>query len=153
MKTLRRFDRKSSQADERRACPRLRLPAMLTSVIARLQPRPRERPRPGLRTNPRDGAATPTTPELHGHAYDISETGVRIELDEALPLGSRVNVSVNLPWAGPQVHANAKVVWVNDAEDDPGPRRMALQFHRPAGRIVSQGLAEFIDRGLCRQAA
>ena len=46
-----------------------------------------------------------------------------------------------------------KVVWVNDVDDDPGPRRMALRFtdfHPPRHR---NRLARFLGDGLMRAAA
>lgn len=99
----------SQTCQERRTAARIKLPPMLTSVIAR-------------------PAGDPEAAEHHGHAYDISATGVRIELDQPLTPGDKVNVHVELPWDGHHIDALADVVWVNDDEDDPGPRRMALQF-------------------------
>ena len=122
-------------AQERRTAPRLRLPAMLTHV----QATPR-------RT---DSAAS----RLCGHAYDISETGVRIELDEALAIGDRVDVIVELPWAGPRIDAEADVIWVNDVHDDPGPRRMALKFRNATLNAGSSPLSRYIESGLLRAAA
>ncbi|MHC4127598.1 MAG: PilZ domain-containing protein [Planctomycetota bacterium] len=92
----------------RRDSRRYRLPAMYTAVTAR-----------------RGQAASS---QLHGHVYDISATGVRIELDEALQPGECVVLDMDLPGARTSVNASASVVWVNDPHDDPGPRRMALQF-------------------------
>ncbi len=63
-----------------------------------------------------------------GHAYDVSEGGVRIELDEPLVVGQPVAVLLDLPGMIQTVFAHAEVVWVNDELDDPGPRRMALRF-------------------------
>jgi Tfp pilus assembly protein PilZ len=91
--------------------------------------------------------------ELHGHAYDISESGVRIELDHALEVGESVNLSVELPWAGPQIQGPAKVVWVNDEQDDPGPRRMALRFGQLKSIEQTHQLSRFIEGGLVRAAA
>ena len=65
---------------------------------------------------------------LEGHIYDISKGGIRIELDEALDPGEVVALHVELPGATSIVEASASVVWVHDEHDDPGPRRMALQF-------------------------
>ena len=66
--------------------------------------------------------------QLQGHVYDISATGVRIELDEALHPGECVVLNMDLPGACTCVSASASVVWINDTQDDPGPRRMALRF-------------------------
>ena len=65
---------------------------------------------------------------LGGHAYDISESGVRIELDEAIEVGQGVALHMSLPGQDTPMFVAADVVWVNDELDDPGPRRMALRF-------------------------
>ncbi|MHC4142039.1 MAG: PilZ domain-containing protein [Planctomycetota bacterium] len=92
----------------RRDCRRYRVPAAYTAVTAR-----------------RGQAAVS---QLQGHVYDISASGVRIELDEALHPGECVVLSLDLPGARTRVSASASVVWINDTQDDPGPRRMALRF-------------------------
>ena len=76
-----------------------------------------------VRMGARAGADGP-----EGHAYDISATGVRIELDEPLAVGEEVDLRIDLPGATGDIGAKAKVVWVAQASDDPGPRRMALRF-------------------------
>jgi len=63
-----------------------------------------------------------------GHAYDISETGVRIELDEPVDVGREVALHLELPGQTTRTFVAGEVVWVNDDQDDPGPRRMALRF-------------------------
>ncbi len=85
-----------------------------------------------------------------GHAYDISEGGMRFELDEPIPAGTRVALRLDLPdWApeptaagkGKDAHARAiyvmaTVAWIED-EDEPGPVKMAAVFNefcRPADR-------------------
>ncbi len=65
---------------------------------------------------------------LEGHAYDISETGVRLELDEAVKVGSSLSLQLELPGQATGMFVAGEVVWINDEEDDPGPRRMALRF-------------------------
>ena len=65
---------------------------------------------------------------FEGHAYDISESGVRIELDVALEIGQGVALHLSLPGQENPMFVAADVVWVNDELDDPGPRRMALRF-------------------------
>ncbi len=70
----------------------------------------------------------PTIRTLEGHAYDISEGGARIELDESIGCGERVALSLRLPRETMSVFAMGRVVWENDETDDPGPRRMAIQF-------------------------
>ncbi len=95
------------------------------------------------------------THRLHGHVYDVSEGGVRIELDEPLELGESIAVRLGLPGA-PWEHggeASASVVWVNDAEDDPGPRRMALRFVEFPDRSDRDRLVSYLASGTARQAA
>ncbi len=66
--------------------------------------------------------------ELHGHAYDVSEAGVRFELDEVIDPGESIAVDLSLPGTQTPIGAIGDVVWVNDETDDPGPRRLAIQF-------------------------
>jgi hypothetical protein len=73
----------------------------------------------------RRGAAWPA---LHGHAYDVSEGGVRFEVDEPLELGETISFQIDLPAGGGTVTGGGRVVRVNDELDDPGPRRAAIQI-------------------------
>jgi hypothetical protein len=93
------------------------------------------------------------TAAVNGHAYDISETGVRIELDDALPIGHAVNLEIDLCGGETGVAAQAKVVWINDADDDPGPRRMALRFTAFRSAADHDRLVGYLGRGLQRVAA
>ena len=90
---------------------------------------------------------------LHGHVYDISADGVRIELDEALLPGESVALCLHLPGARDSVEASASVVWVHDDADDPGPRRMALRFTAFGNNADQRRLIGYIDRELARHAA
>ncbi len=90
---------------------------------------------------------------LMGHAYDISETGVRIELDEALEPGESIAIQLMLPGATSRVTASADVVWVNDEADDPGPRRMALRFTNFHSDQDHDGLLGYLGGALTRRAA
>ena len=106
----------------RRDCRRYRLPVAYSAVTAH-----------------RGQAAVS---QLQGHVYDISASGVRIELDEALHPGECVVLNLDLPGAGTSVNASASVVWINDTQDDPGPRRMALRFtsfsdHADRDRLIN----------------
>ncbi len=67
---------------------------------------------------------------IEGHAYDISESGARIELDEPLYQSERIAVCLRLPGNSTSVFASGRVVRVHDEEDDPGARRVAVQFSR-----------------------
>ena len=91
----------------RRAHERYSVPPMYTHVTA----------------SRRDDRAT----KMHGHAYDISERGLRIELDEPVQVGEHLSVSIGLPGTG-DISVNGNVVWMMDKQDDPGPRRMALHI-------------------------
>ena len=65
---------------------------------------------------------------VEGHAYDVSESGVRVELDLPLRVDERVSVELLLAGEPAAVFVSGRVVWVNDAADDPGPRRQAIEF-------------------------
>ena len=119
---------------DRRSCERFTLMPMYTSVqVKRLS----------------DGV----TEDIAGHAYDISESGARIELDQALEPGESIDVDFTLPGATSTVSASADVVWVNDAIDDPGPRRMALQFTAFRSDEDHDRLRRYLGSGLVRRAA
>jgi hypothetical protein len=69
-----------------------------------------------------------------GHAYDISEGGVRFEVDERLVVGTHVAMHITLPSTereqlapGPTIMAFARVVWVEE-EDEVPPFRCAAVF-------------------------
>jgi hypothetical protein len=76
--------------------------------------------------------------EWKGHAYDVSEGGMRFELDRPIEKGKPIAVRLQLPGAQHlaasarrPVYAFANVVWVE--EDDVaqgGPVRMACVFTR-----------------------
>ena len=90
---------------------------------------------------------------LHGHVYDISEGGVRIELDDALDPGEIVSLYLELPGTDAAIEASASVVWVHDEQDDPGPRRMALKFTEFLNPSDRNRLVDYIDRERGRRAA
>lgn len=86
--------------------------------------------------------------EWEGHAYDISEGGVRFELDRAVAPGSAIAMRIDLPHAPSErstarrsVFVFANVVWLEE-EDAPGPVRMAAvftQFAREGDRELLLG--------------
>jgi hypothetical protein len=67
---------------------------------------------------------------LEGHAYDISESGIRFELDEPLPPGEEIAFQLELPAGAGTVSGTGRVVRLFDELDDPGPRRMAIAITR-----------------------
>ncbi len=97
--------------------------------------------------------ARPGNAALCGHIYDICEAGVRIELDEPLEPGESVELELELPGAPGGVEASADVVWIHDALDDPGPRRMALRFTGFAGRGDRDRLTRYLTTSPSRRAA
>jgi len=92
---------------DRRQCERFTMPHQYTAITVH-------------------PAGSMTLCPLHGHVYDISESGIRLELDEPLDIGSEVSFQVQLPMGHGTVTGQAAVVWVNSQDDDPGPRRCAL---------------------------
>ncbi len=116
----------------RRAHERVQVQAMYTAVTAS-----------------RDPHGEP----LHGHVYDISIGGVRIELDEPLPPGESVTLQLDLPGIHTSMQAATSVVWCNDDQDDPGPRRMALRFTAFPRGDDRDRLAQYIGRERGRRVA
>ena len=118
----------------RRRHERFTVPPMYSSVTAELP----------------DGAEAVA---VHGHVYDVSETGVRIELDEPLEAGQIIALRISLPCSDAQVRASGHVVWINSRDDDPGPRRMALRFTDFQTESDRDRLISYLDRGHLRRAA
>ncbi len=117
---------------DRREHPRYLLPSMYTAIAVR-------RSEPDVLV-PGDEAF-----QWHGHAYDVSEGGMRFEIDEPIEPGTRIAVRLELPGATSlrvaerrPVFALANVVWIEEEDlDQPGPVRMACvfrQFVQPGDR-------------------
>ena len=95
---------------EARRHPRLKLPAMYTLLRARPVGEDRYR--------------------WTGYIYDVSEGGLRIELDEQLDPGTTIEVRGVLPGSrGTSFRATGSVVRLHDAEEDFGPFRMGIALH------------------------
>lgn len=95
---------------------------------------------------------------LHGHAYDISEGGIRFELDEPVVPGTPVCINLTLPgvdFAGQDrsVQVFANVIWVDDDQDEPGPVRMAAAFTRFARPGDLEKLLKQLSSGRYARAA
>lgn len=88
-----------------------------------------------------------------GHAYDVSEAGVRIEMDEPLEVDERVSLCLNMGGEKTSVFASGRVVWVNDEDDDPAARRMAIRFTRFLAPEDRTRLMRSLGSGQYRQAA
>lgn len=120
------------QASDRRRHQRYVLPSMYTGVEVR----------------PMDSESF----EWKGHAYDISEGGMRFELDRPIEPGTRIAVRIQLPGAEflrlterRPVYAFANVVWIEEDDlDQGGPVRMACVF----SRFVVPGDRERLSRRL-----
>ena len=94
-----------------------------------------------------------------GHAYDISEGGVRFELDRPVEPGTPVAVRIDLPASIAErrterrsVFAFANIVWLED-EDDPGPAQMAAVFTRFAREGDKELLLRRLSAGRYARAA
>jgi hypothetical protein len=71
---------------------------------------------------------------LEGHVYDISEGGIRFELDRPIEPGSTVSMRIDLPMntgdtgPGRSVFVTGNIVWCD--VEEPGASRMALAITR-----------------------
>ena len=63
-----------------------------------------------------------------GHVYNVSLGGMRFELDEPLPKGALISIELELPGCDALICATARIVRLFSEIDDPGPRRMAIEF-------------------------
>ena len=86
---------------------------------------------------------------LEGHGYDVSLTGMRFELDEALSLGTEVEIQLFPAGDAQPVRMRGVVVRVFSRDDDPGPRRMAVQFTAFDSPKDRERLARRIDVRHC----
>lgn len=94
-----------------------------------------------------------TLQTLEGHAYDISVSGARIELDQPLQLGERIAMCLSLPGEANSIFVSGRVVWAHDDEDDPGARRMAVEFTRFLAPEDRARLLRYVGGRSGRQAA
>ncbi|MEX2212651.1 MAG: PilZ domain-containing protein [Phycisphaeraceae bacterium] len=102
------MSQESPAADARRS-PRLKLPPMYTLV--RVKPEGAER---FIWT---------------GYIYDISETGMRFELDAPVEPGTKLEVRAMLPGIfHTTFNVTGTVVRIHDDDDNAGPCRMGLFF-------------------------
>lgn len=105
----------TAQPLNRRRHERFRLPPMYTTVSVC----PLERP----------------DDVREGHAYEVSEGGIRFELDAPMPLGADIVIRLTLPAIAGEpavdrtIFARGRVLRIVD-EDAPGPVRMAARFTR-----------------------
>ncbi len=129
------------KAKERRRFPRFVLPSMYTGVEVR----------------PMNSDKF----QWQGHAYDISEGGMRFEVDEPIDPGTEIAVRIELPGAQNlaiserrPVYALADVVWVEqDDVEARGPVRMACNFKRFIVPGDRQRLRDRLESGRFSAAA
>ncbi len=93
------------------------------------------------------------SPEMSGHIYDVSATGIRLELDEPVTPGDELAIVMDLPGSDGSVDAQGTVVWLHDELDDPGPRRMALRIDTFGSHEDRQRYARFLGGSYARLAA
>ena len=87
-----------------------------------------------------------------GHAYDVSEGGALIELDESLPVDSHVELALHLPGERRAVEVAARVVRVRDADDEFASSQVAVAFDRFETAFDRQRLCRYLG-GSFRTAA
>ena len=115
-----------------RAFPRLQLPAMYTLVRVR---------------TPDDSRYRWT-----GYIYDISEGGMRLEIDDELPAGTTVCLRAMLPGSEQTVfRATGTIVRIHDNE--PGPVRMAVAFTEFASPSDRLALQSYLNDQMAQRAA
>jgi hypothetical protein len=97
--------------------------------------------------------------ENEGHAYDISEGGVRFEAESPVAPGTCVQMRITLPIitdheleTNRTVLVTANVVWLED-EDEPGPYKMAAVFTHFARAGDRERLLRQFASGRYRAAA
>lgn len=90
---------------------------------------------------------------LEGHAYDISERGLRFELDEVPELNEVVAFRLTLPLGDVVVSGIGRVIWVADEADDPGPRRIGLAIEAFENEDDAARLVWLFGSGALRRAA
>ena len=91
--------------------------------------------------------------DLTGHAYDISESGIRVELDKAIRPGQAVSVSIDLPGMDEPVTASADVVWGYFDPIEPRTRRLAMHFTGFQSDLDSERLNRWLRSADTQRAA
>jgi hypothetical protein len=111
---------------EARLHPRLRLPAMYTLLRVK-----------------RKGE---TRYNQTGFIYDISQTGMRFELDEPMELGTELEFRALLPGSNTTTFcAKGTLVRRHDDFEEVGPVRMALHFESFKSTIDRARLEQYIE--------
>lgn len=124
----------TKRAFNRRRHERFQLIPMYTSVTAQ-------------RTGRTDVAT------LSGHAYDISESGARIDFDETVAPGDHLDLRIDVPGDHFNFSAQASVVRCFDVTDDPGPRRVGVEFKHFESPEQRARLIQWLGNGHLQRAA
>ncbi len=85
--------------------------------------------------------------EFEGHAYDVSVSGLRFELDEPLEEGTPIEVELHLPGMLQSIRSTGRVVRVLDELDDVGPQRMAVTFRSFSSPLDASRLTKHLASG------
>ncbi|MEM1109563.1 MAG: PilZ domain-containing protein [Planctomycetota bacterium] len=85
-----------------------------------------------------------------GHIYDVSLSGMRFELDEALAPGTDVEVRGILPGqAHVTFRAAGRIVRYHDDKPEMGPTRMGMAFDHFHSEVDQDRLVDYLgDHGL-----
>ena len=79
-----------------------------------------------------------------GHIYDVSLSGMRFELDEALPAGTAIEVRALLPGKSQTVvRVTGRVARIHD-DKEPGPARMGLMIDSFQSELDRERLASYL---------
>lgn len=97
--------------------------------------------------------------DIEGNAYDISEGGIRFEIDRPVAPGTKIAMQITLPnlnagdiGPGRNIFVFANVIWIED-EDEPGPVRSAAVFTHFARAGDRERLLRQFATGRYRAAA
>ncbi|MEY3024120.1 MAG: PilZ domain-containing protein [Phycisphaerales bacterium] len=91
---------------------------------------------------------------LDGHAYDIGEGGVNIEIDEPIVAGEPIEIEIDLPGCARRIAAQGRVVRCEDDPDDVlGPCRLAVKFEGFASDLDLPALRRYLGEGWLMRAA
>lgn len=130
-----------TQTNDRRRHERFTVDPMYSAVAVSLS-----RPRTGHQMVAGEHVDGHVEGHVDGHVYEVSLGGIRFELDQPLPVGTRVSVEVTLPGCTKPICAEGRIVRVFDEIDDPGPRRMVVEFE-----TFAAGARESLERYLSQK--
>lgn len=89
-----------------------------------------------------------------GHIYDVSETGLRFEVDGKLALGTSVDVQATLPGPGnATVKLSGRIVRYHDEPEDLGPIRMGMVVDSFSTQSDHRRWLDYLRGGQLKKAA